>query len=574
MLPGSTHAVLLTRPPGEKEDPQALLWPEGQQDYTVLSRVAKTVFYKQKTIVRTQNNQKKETGEPLDAVACPLFLDDQLLGVVAIEITSRSKLMQKATVQQIQTSTKWLETLIRQQTSTAKDQLINLVDLVATALEQEQFSIAATDVTNEISERFSCRRVSLGFLKHNRVKLAAISHSSQIEHHSNLVRTIEGAMSESLDQGSTVVYPESHDGTVLASRFHARLSDVQQGASICTIPLVKNNKPVGSLMLERSPDNPFSPETMVQCEQIGLLIGPVLEIRRRDERILPLKILESFQNGFTSLFGPGHLLLKLGVSLICGLILWLTIAGGMFRVTCDSLLEASIRRVVVAPQQGYLAEAHVRAGDRVQKGDLMATLDDQELRLEHRRWQSHLAQLLKKSRKALASFDRSEIAIFNAQRAQAETQLQLVEHQLSRTTLSAPFSGLVVKGDLSQALGSPVTKGEVLYEVAPADKYRVVLKVDERDISLISIGQKGQLKLSGIPDRTINITIDRLTPVSSTEKGRNYFSVEAVMDDHSDLMRPGMEGVTKIDIGQKKLIWIWTRRLVDWLRLFAWSWLP
>ena len=138
----------------------------------------------------------------------------------------------------------------------------------------------------------------------------------------------------------------------------------------------------------------------------------------------------------------------------------------------------------------------------------------------------------------------------------------------------APFSGRIVKGDLSQALGSPVTRGEVLYEVAPTDEYRVVLKVDDRDIGLVQTGQQGQLKLSGIPDQMIAITIDRLMPVSATEEGRNYFRVEAVMDSHSDLMRPGMEGVAKIEIGQEKLIWIWTRRLVDWLRLFVWNRLP
>ncbi|MCP3899223.1 MAG: hypothetical protein GY707_05870, partial [Desulfobacteraceae bacterium] len=108
MLPGAIHAVLLIHPPGEKENPQAILWPEGKQDYTVLSSVAKRAFHKQKAIVRTQNSRKKETGEPLDALACPFLLDNQMSGVVAIEITSRSKPMQKATVQQIQTGTKWL----------------------------------------------------------------------------------------------------------------------------------------------------------------------------------------------------------------------------------------------------------------------------------------------------------------------------------------------------------------------------------------------------------------------------------------------------------------------------------
>ena len=74
--------------------------------------------------------------------------------------------------------------------------------------------------------------------------------------------------------------------------------------------------------------------------------------------------------------------------------------------------------------------------------------------------------------------------------------------------------------------------------------------------------------------RQVIITIDRLTPVSSSAGGRNFFRVEAVMDKHLDLMRPGMEGITKIEISQENLLWIWTRRLVDWLRLFVWSRLP
>jgi multidrug resistance efflux pump len=274
------------------------------------------------------------------------------------------------------------------------------------------------------------------------------------------------------------------------------------------------------------------------------------------------------------LFGQGHLTLKVAVALTAVLMTWLTLADGTLRISCDAVLEAGVRQVVVAPQQGYIASAHVSAGDLVCQGDLLATLDDQELRLEQRKWQSQRAQLLKEYRKALAGSDRAEVAILKAKRAQAEAQLKLVDQQLARTSLFAPFSGLVVKGDLTQSLGSPVTRGEVLYELAPTDTYRVALKVDDRDIGLVAKGQRGHLKLSGIPVQTIAITIDRLTPVASAEDGRNYFRVDASMDTHSDLMRPGMEGISKIEIGQKKLLWIWTRQLVDWLRIFAWNRLP
>jgi len=381
-------------------------------------------------------------------------------------------------------------------------------------------------------------------------------------------------MGESLDQGTTVVYPVESDNTMLVTRFHAQLAKEEQGAAICTLPLIKNRKAVGALLLERAADQPFTAETVAQCEQISLLLGPVLEARRRDERPLPLKILDSMQSWCAKLFGPRHLQLKVGLLLSVMLLVWLSQASATFSISSDSVLEAEICRTVVAPQEGYIAEVHVRAGDRVREGDLLATLDDQELRHELRKWRSQRTQLLKEYRKALAGSDRAEVAILNAKRAQTEAQLKLVELQLARAKLVAPFSGLVVKGDLNQALGSPVKRGEVLYEISPTNDYRVVLKVDDRDIGLVSPGQRGQLKLSGIPDRSVIITIDRLTPVSSSTGGRNYFRVEAVMDKHLDLMRPGMEGIAKIDFSQEKLLWIWTRRLVDWLSLFFWSRLP
>jgi hypothetical protein len=39
-------------------------------------------------------------------------------------------------------------------------------------------------------------------------------------------------------------------------------------------------------------------------------------------------------------------------------------------------------------------------------------------------------------------------------------------------------------------------------------------------------------------------------------------------------LQPGMEGVAKVDIDRRRLIWIWTHEIVDWLRLKLWAWLP
>jgi Barrel-sandwich domain of CusB or HlyD membrane-fusion/GAF domain len=574
MAAGSTRAVMVTGQPGSGPYDHALYWPNGTAGSEPLERMAQFALHQKQTVLKLRHNIVATTGEPLDALACPLFLKGQLLGAVAMELTHRSLQMLRASEHHLQNGAKWLETLLHLSDSTAKQQLVQLVQLVAMGLDHRQFKTAATEVANELADRLACRRVSLGFLHTGHIRVEALSHCSHIDPQSNLVRAIQAAMTEALDQGLTVVYPREASNSAQVSRFHGQLAETQHGAAICTLPLVKNGKAVGVLGLEREADKPFTPETVALCEQIGLLLGPVLETRRRDERSLAAKIFESLRDGCARLFGPGHLPMKAGVGLAVFLLAWLSLASGNFWVSCDAVLEAGLSRVIAAPQKGFIANADVRAGDLVRRGDRLATLDDHDLRLELRKWQSQLAQLNKEYRQAMARFDRAEIAILQAKQDQAEAQLHLVEQQLDRTTLVAPFDGMVIKGDLSQSLGSPVTPGQELFELAPTGQYRVVLKVDERDIGLVTSGQPGQLRLSGIPDLTIATRIDRLTPVSAVVDGRNCFRAEAVMDRPSDLMRPGMEGIAKIEIGKRKLIWIWTRRMVNWLQLFAWKRLP
>ena len=106
ILSGSIHAVLLTGPPDEGPYNRALYWPDKRHDHSVLSRVAQAALRNKQAVIETGNNKAEKTGEPLDALACPLFLSDRLFGVVAIEITNRSQPMQQATVQQVQLGAK------------------------------------------------------------------------------------------------------------------------------------------------------------------------------------------------------------------------------------------------------------------------------------------------------------------------------------------------------------------------------------------------------------------------------------------------------------------------------------
>ena len=239
-----------------------------------------------------------------------------------------------------------------------------------------------------------------------------------------------------------------------------------------------------------------------------------------------------------------------------------------------TVIEGSTQLAMVAPFDGFIAEGLVRAGDTVRAGQAMARLDERDLRLERTRWRAEREQLQRKYQVAMAQADLSAMGVIGAQISQSEAQLALAQEKLTRATLIAPFNGIVVSGDLSQKLGIPVEQGKLLFEVAPLKGYRVVLQVDDRDIARVKLTQAGELVLSSQPDRALPFTVSAITPVATQVDGRNVFRVEALVDGQTARLRPGMEGIGKIIVGRQSLLWIWTYRFFDWLRLAFWNWTP
>lgn len=573
-LQGVTGSLSLLVEPDKKTYRQAATWPQNSRPAPSLTTAAEKAISEKRCLLWSRHATSDESGTPLDVLACPLTENGQVVGAAAFGVTSRAQSLQKVAMLQLHSGAKWFEALSQQGLASSKDQLINLVELVAASLEHESFKAAATDVATELAGRFACKRVSIGFLRGNILKVDAISHSASFDIKSNLVHAIKDTMHECLDQAATIIYPAPENTSDQVTRAHAGLASLNGVGSLCTVPLSANGKIIGALLFERSASRPFKAMDVEQLEQVGLLIGSVLDMRCREERPLARKAWDSINMFFSKLVGPSHLRLKAAASLALVVFTFLALASNDFRIVSDAVLEPTILRAIVAPQNGYISDAHVRAGDIVRRGDVLLTLDDKDLLLEQRQFLGQSEQYRKEYRSALAGYDRVQVAIIKARIQQAEAQLALVNKQLARTRLIAPIDGLVVSGDLSQSLGSPVERGEILYEVAPLESYRAVIKSDERDIAYIKAGQQGRLTLAGMPNKPIPLKVEKITPVTIAEEGRNYFRIEAVMDLQSDLLRPGMEGVAKIDVGRRKLIWIWSRRLVGWLRLWSWAKLP
>lgn len=562
-LPGASAAVLTLGPPGTGPYAPVAEWPvPGSMTPQLAQALDEAVARRQPMLAG-------------GVIAHPVEVSGVLFGAVAV--TLPTSFPPTEALRQLRWGQGWLEALLLRDQGAGdaalRDRTTAALDAVGTLLVHRRFDRAARALVADLARRMDCELVAYGRLRRSSARVRALSGAASFGKRMTLVKNLEHAMDEAADQRDLVLWPPGQGWEYRVSRLHEDLvRDGRYGAAL-TIPLQSDGKVTGALTLLRAEGRTFADDEVAMADTVAALAGPLLERMWRADRPFPVAMAVAAVDFLGRLFGPRHLFLKLGTVAVAAL-LW----AGMtftapFSIPAPARVEGAIQRSVVAPFDGYLASQSVRAGDRVTAGEMLAKLDDRDLTLEEMRWTTTISQRETEYSRALAERNRAEASIIQSQLEQARAQLALIRAQLERTRIVAPFDGLVVSGDLSQSVGTALRRGEELFRVAPLDDWRVVLRVDEADVGEIEAGQTGRLRLSSRPETPLDFAVTQITPVASAEGGRNAFRVEARLTEAPDWLRPAMEGVARVEIDERLIADIWTRRLRNRLALFLWGWM-
>ena len=569
--------VLLLGPDKAGAYVPAAVWPHPGRDIQYLAPTAERTLKERRGVVVSADGSPAPSADHRAYVGYPIEVAGVLHGTVVLDLSPGPEQALQRGLRLMHWASAWLVDQFRKRALEDREARLTrmavAMGLVATALQERRFAPSALAVSNELAGRLQCDRVSIGWDVSNDIEVRAISHTATFDPKMDLSRLIGEAMDEVLDLDVVLAYPPRDDIEATATA-HAELAREFHDVAICSVPLRENGHAIGALTFERSSGDVFDAETVELCKTVGELLGPILKLKQDSERNLLQHAYGTVRMAVQALFGPRHPGVKLIALVVAAVVLFFSVATGSYRVSAKTVIEGSVQRVIAAPFEGYILQSFVRAGDTVRAGQVLCRLDDRDLKLEQAKLTSEREQLLRKHRQALAKQERAAVVIVAAQIEQIDAALSLVSEKLSRATLTAPFDGVVVSGDLRELIGTPVELGKVLFQVAPLDSYRVILEVDERDIAQVALDQKGELTLSGIPNQHMDFAVQQITPVSTPKEGQNYFRVEAHLQSPPAGVRPGMEGVGKILIGDRNLMWIWTHRLVDWLRLVSWKWMP
>ena len=369
-IPGIVAGLLMMPAPAKGLTVASTFWPQRNPYVQDLLRLAERASSERRTVVSPGRTGFDTSVPPVDLfIALPLGPGSQPIAVAAVALASGSSatLAPENVAEQLRWGAGWLEAVPwarrSEDASTEVARAASSLDFLAAIGEQPRLQGMTIAVANDLAARLRCDRVSLGLVRRNgSIRLRAISHSASFKGQGRLVDAIENAMEEALDQRSSVAYPPLPSTERAVTMAHRVLTEIirVQGASLISV-IMTNSKggPVGTITFERHRNKSFDNEALQLAEVIAALLGPIVGLQLRANRLLAGRVIDHVDDGIISLFGPRRLGLKLGVVCIAGLALFLALAKGEHRVTAKSVLEGEVQRAAVAPFDGFIRTAPV-----------------------------------------------------------------------------------------------------------------------------------------------------------------------------------------------------------------------
>ncbi len=179
-------------------------------------------------------------------------------------------------------------------------------------------------------------------------------------------------------------------------------------------------------------------------------------------------------------------------------------------------------------------------GKTVKKGDVLARLDDREVKAQLedlkareaflKREMSRVSELITRGAATTQSFERASMDL-----QQVQAQITVQGEKIDDYTIVAPMDGVVLRRD--GEIGEIAEAGQILYRVGVPKPLQVVAEVNEEDIPRVKIGQTGLFRTDAFPDRRLEGKVNEITPMGDV--AAKTFRVKMLLPDDTPL-KPGM----------------------------------
>ncbi len=605
-LTGADKAVLLVRKPGQVWR-RLIEWPSGSAPSKMI-----TVFLSQLDTVASQASGSGGLLLPLDPksaatsgaylLATKVNLQQQDECVLAMLVCEMSEAVARERLLRLRLIAATPETYQGfqggRQSKADVEKFASVLDLTASVTAEKRFLATAMAFCNGMATRFTCDKVSLGWLEGGFIRLKAMSHTEKFDRQMAAAQGLETAMEETLDQDDEILWPAidaeslgerppttssassagelpgqadaEGSSTSAINRDHARYALDQKIPFLCSLPVRSGDHPVAVVLCERQ-GSAFSSSELQQMRLGCDLVAARLTDLRHQDLWFGARWAATLREKTSRLLGPEHTWAKVAALGISALLILLFFLRVPYRVEGSFTLRSDELSYLTAPYEGFIDEVLVRPGDHVSSNAPLVRLKKNELELEESFAMADLNRYQREAEKARAMRALAEMRIAEAMAEEATARLGTVRYRLAHATIRSPFAGVVVEGDLREHLGAPVKTAEVMLKVARIDTLYVEAEINERDIHEILGRTSGEIAFVSQPKLKFPVRIQTVEQAAMPKTEANVFLVRCQLEHGIESWwRPGMSGVCKLNVEKRSLLWILTHRTIDFLRLKLW----
>jgi HlyD family secretion protein len=270
-------------------------------------------------------------------------------------------------------------------------------------------------------------------------------------------------------------------------------------------------------------------------------------------------------------------------------------------------LEARVQATISPKISGLIIQVLADQGDRITKGQLLATLDDGDLRqqvemakaelaatkagvdvaaagivsaeataLQTRTAYARYAKLIGTSaisdadlETATQQRDVAEATLHRAQLAKVEIERQVVKAEatlrynqelLAYTRITSPFDGLVIRR--SREPGDIAVPGSEILQIISTDQMWVSAWVDETAMAALAVNQPARIAFRSDPYKSYNGTVTRLAP--SADRETREFLVDVTVKDLPKTWAVGQRADVYIRTAEKDQVLLVPSEAITW----------
>ena len=206
-------------------------------------------------------------------------------------------------------------------------------------------------------------------------------------------------------------------------------------------------------------------------------------------------------------------------------------------------MSADSEAPVLARVSGEVVEILFEEGDRVEKGQILARLDGERLRLLMLQAKANLDKTAKEYERFTSLHDRGLVSAasfdglkFDLEAQQASYKLKQLNY--SYTRIRAPISGVVSARDVR--IGQNISVNDTTFRITDTTRLVAYLRIPQTELSKFSPGHAAEIRVDSVPETKFDATIARISPTIDTRNGT--FRATAYVDNTDGNLAPGMFG--------------------------------